>query len=381
MRCLLAAVALALCAPATASADVFSSTRKPPRPTHGDVISAKVIRGTAALSGQGRDALVRYRSVGVNGRLVTVSGVVSVPRGTAPRGGWPVITYAHGTTGIADSCAPSRGLASPSNAYASPLLRRWLKRGWAVVRTDYEGLGTPGVHPYLIGTSEGRATLDMVRAARGVTIAPIDARRVLISGHSQGGHAALWAASLAPRYTPELRIRGTVAFAPASHLAEQGQIIPKLGITALSGLISLIVRGLDVQKPSLHVSSYLTARARALYPQTLTRCLSDLSRPDSFGGLAANQIFRADRDLTPVLAQLGRNDPEDLRIPTPVRVEQGEADTTVFPTYTDELVQEYRGRRIRVTYVRYPGFGHGDVITREASQADATSYIAAHFRG
>ena len=78
-----------------------------------------------------------------------------------------MITYAHGTTGSADTCAPTRGYdAGTLVSYAYPLLKRWLKAGYAVVRTDYEGLGTPGVHAYLGGPTEGRSVLDAVRAAR-----------------------------------------------------------------------------------------------------------------------------------------------------------------------------------------------------------------------
>jgi hypothetical protein len=136
---------------------------------------------------------VKYRSVGVDGKAINVSGVVSLPKGKPPKNGWPVITYDHGTTGIADQCAPSRdSLSNPAhvyNSYAYPLLNRWLKAGYAVVRTDYQGLGTAGAHQYLVGVAEGRSTLDIVRAAR-----KLDKRvgnRFAIAGHSQGGHAAL----------------------------------------------------------------------------------------------------------------------------------------------------------------------------------------------
>ena len=135
-----------------------------------------------------------------------------------------MVTWAHGTTGIADRCAPCR--AGMPGSYDHPLLNRWLKAGYAVVRTDYEGLGTPGDHPYLIGDSEGRSVLDMVRAAR-----KLDAnigKRVVIAGHSQGGHAALFAGSLARRWTPELTLRGTLAFAPVSHLGEQAALLRAL---------------------------------------------------------------------------------------------------------------------------------------------------------
>jgi acetyl esterase/lipase len=172
----------------------------PPKPLpgkgHGGLIWARKLTGAAALKGGAGNRLVLYRSSGIAGKPVAESGTVSIPKGKAPKGGWPVITWAHGTTGIADSCAPSRdSAANPAHTlinYAYPLLQRWLKAGYAVVRTDYEGLGTPGEHPYLIGRSEGRSVLDIVRAAR-----KLDkrlGRRVIIAGHSQGGQAALFAA-------------------------------------------------------------------------------------------------------------------------------------------------------------------------------------------
>ena len=249
---------------------------------HGGLIRARKLTGTAALKGGASNRLVLYRSQGVDGKTVAVSGTVSVPKGKAPKGGWPVITWGHGTTGIADVCAPSRDSASnPAHGsidYAYPLLQRWLKAGYAVVRTDYEGLGTPGDHPYLIGRSEGYSMLDMVRAAR-----KLDkhlGKKVIISGHSQGGQAALFAASLAPKWTPELKVRGTVAFAPVSHLAEQ---LPLLGAFTepggLSGLAAMILRGIDVAAPQLGVSNSLGDRAAALYPQTL----SEVPRPAGRG--------------------------------------------------------------------------------------------------
>jgi hypothetical protein len=83
---------------------------KPPSPLpgsgHGGLIWARKLTGTAALHGGSGNQLVLYRSTGVRGKAVAVSGTVSIPKGHAPKGGWPVITYAHGTTGSRTSALP-----------------------------------------------------------------------------------------------------------------------------------------------------------------------------------------------------------------------------------------------------------------------------------
>ena len=357
----------------------------PPSPVpgkkHGDIIRAHRITGQAAVPGAARTDLVLYRSTGVSGKPVAVSGTVSIPKGKAPKSGWPVISYDHGTTGIADQCAPSRDATGTTvhgyNNYVYPLLTKWVKAHYAVVRTDYEGLGTPGAHPYLIGKSEGRSTLDIVRAAR-----QLDTRigkQLIIAGHSQGGHAALWAASLAKGYTPDLKLKGTIAFAPASHIADQGKLLTALkdpsGLTALA---ATILRGIDIGRPGLGLDGLLSDSAKALFPQTLTKCLGDLAKPDSFGGQSPASLIRDGADIDPLIAALGQNDPEHLKLTTPVRVEQGTADTTVFPTFTDQLVKEYTANQVPVTYKTYKGITHGGVVIAAAN--DSLSYIRQRLR-
>ena len=127
-----------------------------------------------------------------------------------------MLSWAHGTTGVADISAPSRDAPGhPSHIYtqlADATLNQWVKRGWVVTRTDYEGLGTPGSHPYLVGASEARSTVDILLAAR--QLHPGIGRRWAVMGHSQGGHAALFTASLAPTWAPGLELIGAVAIAP-----------------------------------------------------------------------------------------------------------------------------------------------------------------------
>jgi hypothetical protein len=126
-----------------------------------------------------------------------------------------VVAWAHPTSGLADHCAPSRhgmrGLAC-MHGWLDALLRR----GYVVVATDYEGLGTPGLHPYLVGASEGHAVLDGVRAAARLRGAGVGGRTVAW-GFSQGGHAALWTGEVARAYAPDVRLSGVVM--PASPAA------------------------------------------------------------------------------------------------------------------------------------------------------------------
>jgi pimeloyl-ACP methyl ester carboxylesterase len=351
----------------------FYTPPKHLRGTHGGLIWARRQTGHDALKGA-RNELLLYRSKDVGGRTIAVSGSVAVPKGKAPKGGWPVITYAHGTTGSADICAPTRGYdKNHLTSYAYPLLQRWLKAGFAVVRTDYQGLGTPGVHEYLVGTPEARSVLDAVRAARAFD--PRLSKRFVISGHSQGGHAALFAAAAAPKYVPELTLRGTVSFAPASHLKTQFQLTRNIGQAGggLGAIVGLGLRAIATADPKLGAPGLLTTDAQALYPQTKSRCYDTLSRSDSFGGLPLNDILRSDADITALLNAIGENDPEHLRMRTPVRIEQGTADTTVIPAFTQQLVDEYRTNGVKVVYKTYDGVSHGAVV--DAAAKDATSWI------
>lgn len=341
--------------------------------THGDLVSVKKTRPVATLKGAAKDLTVTYLTKGVGGKLVPVTGTVAFPKGTAPKGGWPVLTWAHGSTGIADKCAPSvRG----KRELVHPMLLTLLKSGFVVVRTDYEGLGTPGVHPFFVGTSEGRSVLDIVRAAR--KLDQNVGRRVVIAGHSQGGHAALWAAALAPKWTPELKVGGTVAFAPASHIGEQASVLRSLDTTSYSPLAALVVRGADAAKPSLGIESALTDRARALWPEIETKCFGELTAADSWGGLKASELFRPEPDAAPLLAFLNANDPETLTIRGAVLLLQGGADSSSLPAFTDALASDLLGRGTKLTYATYPELNHGTITTDAKSVGDALAFIAKH---
>jgi fermentation-respiration switch protein FrsA (DUF1100 family) len=382
-RTLVAGIVTILAAPVLAAAPATAAVKQGPAgdafytppaslPSgpHGTPVWQRKLTGQPVLKSARTNTLLLYRSTAVDGKTIVVSGDVAVPKGTAPKGGWPVITWAHGTVGIADACAPSR-VGVQAN-YDSPLLNSWLKAGYAVVRTDYEGLGTPGPHPYLIGVSEGRSTLDMVRAARKLN--PGIGKQLVISGHSQGGQAALFAASLVKKWTPELKLHGTVAFAPVSHLGDQGSLLRAVTTPgAISGLAAMILRGIDIAKPSLGIPALLSDRAAALYPQLDERCLDGIDAADSFGGLAPADLLKPEASLDPIVAALkADDDPQNLKISGPVLIEQGKADTTVLPNFTISLSSELKAK---VTLKTYDGVDHAGAVVKKAPSSDATKFI------
>ena len=329
------------------------------------------------VEGAKSNRLVLYTTATDRGKTAAVSGAVSVPKGKPPKEGWPVITFAHGTTGIADSCAPSRITAGSPMAgavtYIDPQVEEWVKAGYAVVRTDYRGLGTPKeVHPYLIGEPAGRSVVDIVSAARdlGLKIG----KKYLIAGHSQGGHAALWAAGPdAQRFAPKLKLRGTVAYAPASHIAEQADLLPALtSPSTLSALVALIVRGAEAQSAQLNVPAFLSDQALAPYPTIDQVCLDQLGQSDSYGGIPPSEMQRDGSDLSPLLDILRGNNPA-VTTKAPILILQGTADSTVFPFTTDQLNQELVALGDQVTYSKYEGVDHVGITS--AAEAEALAFM------
>jgi pimeloyl-ACP methyl ester carboxylesterase len=363
---LLLVVALVAAAPAAAEVPKAPSglkLYKPPKNLktyqHGDLIWARKVEN--ALPQASRTWTLLYRSTSVRGKAIGVSGFVVLPKGKPPQGGWPVVSWAHGTSGIADSCAPSRDPQGPYTAYAAPQFGAWLKAGYAIANTDYEGLGTPGVHPYIVGRSAGRGVVDIVRATR-----QLDgrlARRYVIAGHSQGGHAALFAAALAPKRAPELRLRGVAAFAPASHLDLLSRALPSFtSPSGLSGLAALVLRGVASVYPQIKPSQIASDRALPLLPQVDKVCLGELNAATSFGGIAPADLVRPGADLEPLNKLLARQNP-NLRIAAPVLIAQGMSDTTVLPFTTDQLDSELRARSgNQVRYLTYADVEHVGIV-------------------
>ncbi len=365
---------LVLLAPTTASAAKSQKPAKgpagakfytPPKhipAKHGSLIWQRKDTGITLIPGA-KNRLVLYSTRTLGGGKVVASGTVSVPKGKAPKGGWPVITYAHGTTGVADVCAPTRiPDGSPQEGYVTymnPVIDAWLDAGYAVVRTDYAGLGTPGPHGYLVGSDEGHAVLDIVTAARALN--PDIGKKFLIAGHSQGGHAALFAAGEATSYGKGLKLRGTVAYAPASHLAEQEALLPALTAPSpLTALATMIISGAATTSDQIVPSQILSDQVLAVYPQLEQVCLAQLSAPDSLGGIPPSQLLRPGADADALRAELSEQNPA-VTTKAPILLAQGLADTTVFPQFTTALNGELVANGDSVDYQTFPGVGHGEI--------------------
>lgn len=221
---------------------------------------------------------VTYRSTSATGTPNTVSGAVIVPKAPTivPI---PIVAYAPGTWGLGDQCAPSRHLDSPVQSEQS-YIQKYTALGYAVATTDYEGLGTPGLHTYNVGASEGHAVLDVVRAAQhlpGSNLSP--AAPVAVVGYSQGGFAAGWTAELAPSYAPEINLKGAAMGAPPGDLPAD---LRYLDGAEWAGLEFAAIAGVNAAYPNLHLDRYLNAKGRAMFKEIATECVDQLGTNAQF---------------------------------------------------------------------------------------------------
>lgn len=210
---------------------------------------------------------ILYRTEDPTGTPRVSGGRMFIPTTPAPPQGRPVVSWAHPTTGMGDACAPSR---TPKPTDLLDWLPAMLDLGWVVVATDYAGLGTEGVESYLVAESEVRDVVNAVRAARNVPEADAsDAYGVF--GHSQGGHAALWAGTLAPAYAPELTMVGVAGAAPAAPLAG---LVEELWDSDLGWLIGAeVVVSYPANFPELDPADVLTDDGLRAYTDLADKCL------------------------------------------------------------------------------------------------------------
>ena len=330
----------------------------------GRVIWSRQLTGAAALPGAAENLLVLYHSRTLAGQDTAVTGTVSIPPGQPPAGGWPVLSWAHGTTGVADICAPSRdGPGHPSHIYnqlADAMLNRWVKRGWVVTKTDYEGLGTPRSAPVSGGGL--RSTRTHRHRARRPSAPPGHRHALGVLGHSQGGHAALFTVSLASTWAPELDLIGAVALAPVGGARDMVAGLRNIRTPAPAlGFLAFVLIGAAAADQAVRLDQILSPADLRLLASAETSGIDDLLVPGS-PPMAASDVLRTSTDLGPLLSVLAANDPAALQPRKPTLIVQGDDDPIVARSSTDHIARSLHVSGAMLDYHRYRDTGHFDLI-------------------
>ncbi|GAA2537125.1 hypothetical protein GCM10009860_17130 [Microbacterium mitrae] len=342
-------------------------------PQAGVLLSAQVFTRDVPAGAEGWRIL--YTTTNGDDEIITASGLVIAPA-DATRS--PVIAWAHGTTGFARGCAPSL-LEHPFVAGGMPATEDALAAGWSIVATDYPGLGTTGVQPYLIGQGEGRAVLDAVRAARQLESISL-AEETVIWGHSQGGHASLWAGGLASTYAPELTISGVAAMAPASDLPVLLEAIADQPVGSVFGSFALAAYAGTYD--DVATTDYVRPGAHIMMQEMQSRCLTDASSLVSIAtALSADASVWAQSPGDGALGEHAERYVPRLLISAPVFLAQGLTDTLVVPAMQQGYVSERCAAGQVIDYREYPDADHMGLVADQTLLDDLMSWTTDRFAG
>jgi pimeloyl-ACP methyl ester carboxylesterase len=340
--------------------------------TPGEVLRSEPMAGAPAGASAMR---IVYRSTDLNGNSIPVSGMLIVPAGPTPSGRRQIVAWAHGTTGVATSCAPSRS-AQPFTHVMG--LTDLLNAGYVVVATDYPGLGEAGPPSYLVGVSEAHAVLDSVRAAR--NIVPGTSARFAVWGHSQGGHSALFVRQIAASYAPELQLVGVAAAAPPT-------LLSKLLTDDIGEPVGRLVAAFTLWSWS---RAYQADLGPIVFPQALPQVDALAQTCSETAGEAVHLLvgtFSLRRSfLQPNFATtepwqdlLSANTPSAAANDVPLFIAQGSRDRIVRPSVTAAFVGKLCANGTAVHYVVLPGKGHNP--SGKASAPMAVQWIQDRFAG
>lgn len=283
--------------------------------------------------------------------IVPVSGTLYLPKDAPPPGGWPLVAWAHGTLGVADICAPSWAGHKPRDA---TYIQRWLENGFAVVATDYQGLGGPGPHPYLMWEAEGRSVLDAARAAL-ATYPDKLAHKVFISGQSQGSGAAIGATRIARTYAPDLPLQATVATGVVSTFPHGPYKAPSTAIGSPHYLALLMMGG--ALPDNVPPDSLMREKGEVLLMTARERCSPDMRVVAQKEGITAANAFKEPIDKVEVrLAPV--TDMTPVKLPVPVLLGTGQADKVLVPRRQFAAVEALCSAGSDIVWKTYPGATH-----------------------
>jgi pimeloyl-ACP methyl ester carboxylesterase len=300
---------------------------------------------------------IMYHSRDAQDRDRAVTGILTHPNASPPESGWPVVSLANGTVGLASPCALSRiGRDAPTFGVA----------GVGVV-TDYIGLGPVGeMHPYLSRPSEAHSVIDAVRAARNLPEAGAGSHWLAI-GHSQGGHAALATNELAEEYAPELELLGTVSLAPAALFDRSYGGIDTI-VAHIVGIMGLY--GAASEHPEIELDDYVSAEG-ALAAQVIEdSCLDDITL-----ALIAVPIDRFydhhPLETEPAKSLFLANDVGGVRVDSPLLLVGGTADDRVVIERVRDLLDKLCDVGQVTEYLEIEGANHGNEYALAADRIEA----------
>jgi pimeloyl-ACP methyl ester carboxylesterase len=273
-----------------------------------------------------------------------------------PAGPRPVIAWEHGTTGLLQKCMPSL-VSAPTKGI--PERDRIVMAGWVVVATDYSFAEKGGPHPYLIGEGEARAALDSVRAARQMSELTLD-KRMVVWGHSQGGHAVLWTGIVGPRYAPDLEILGVAAIAPAANIKN----ILAMNVAVDKRFGAYLALSYSRFYPDITFEQAVRPEALDAARQIVNLCEfvppADAERIEALAATFDGPALATSSNKA-LQARLEQNT-ADGPIQAPVVIAQGLSDIVVPPSATDAYVEERCAAGQRLEYWTFAGRDHGTII-------------------
>jgi uncharacterized membrane protein HdeD (DUF308 family)/alpha-beta hydrolase superfamily lysophospholipase len=309
---------------------------------------------------------ILYTTTASDGSPALASGVLAVPEEPAS-GPAPVVAWAHGTVGVARACAPSLGRAAITTE-GMPAMDALAERGWAMVATDYTGMGAEGRFPYLIGAGEAYSVLDSVRAARQVPGVRLGDQTV-VWGHSQGGHAALWAGQLASSYAPDVGVVGTAALSPAADPLGMAEVVTANPGVPGASLGIAFVADAYTRTYGVALESLVAPSARTIVREAASRCTSEAGTLFTIlAGLAIARdqpILREPPGEGPMADHLAEN------VPTgpwsaPLLVAQGTADEVIPVRLTEAWVPRACASGATLRFSTYDGGTHMSVLEPDA---------------
>jgi len=327
----------------------------------------------AAPSVDGTVYRVMYVSETVSGQATAVTGLVVVPKTAAPKSGYPVVSWGHGTNGMTDECAPS---LEPSKI--DSLANGLLANNWLITASDYQGEGTPGLHPYLAGVVAAQNTIDIVRAAEQLPSVDVS-KNYVVWGHSQGGQTAMYAHNIAPKYAPELNLKGVVAGAPPSQF---DLIYDYLKTSKYRYYLLMSAGGLNAAygDKAAPLDKVLTPEGIALLDELDKGCSDYLSK--TLGAVSIDETNLANPFDVPEWKKLFlANDPKNFTSTNdiPLLIIHGGADEQIPTVSSQLLTTKLCGLGQGMQRWVYPGQSHSGVIATSAT--DMVDWMKARFAG